>query len=126
MNGGCFRYHTGEIVRVGDRVISEGRRYGVVQWISLPGSREAEAECAPEGTVTIAENVNGIMSLAAHYLAAEGNNVAWRTTLFLRRGSVIRTPYGSGTVPWPYECGLYGGGLAPGCEEDNATQRLDG
>ena len=105
MKRDCFRYHTGEVVCVGDRVMSEGRLYGVVQSITFPGTNAAELEGDPDGSVTIGENVNGIMSLSAHHPATEWDSVAWKTTVFLRRGAVITSPYGSGTVRWPYEPG---------------------
>ena len=103
-----FRYHTGEVVRVGDRVLSEGRLYAVVQQISLPGSREAEAECDVSGAVFIAENVNGIMNTFACHPLTEKDSIAWKTTVFLRRGTIVELPRGTGTVPWPYETALPG------------------
>jgi hypothetical protein len=104
MSVGCFRYHSGETVRLGDRVFFEGRHYGVVQAISLPDTEEAEAECDPEGSVMVAENVGGIMGMCLCH-PTQGENVGWRTTVFLHRGEAATLPRGSGAMPWPYEPG---------------------
>lgn len=104
MSAECFRYHSGEPVRLGDRVLSEGRHYGVVQAISLPNTIEADAECDPEGSVTVGENVDGIMNMCMFH-PAQKDNVAWRTTIFLHRGKAVTLARGSGTTAWPYESG---------------------
>jgi hypothetical protein len=103
-----LRYSTGEIVQVGDRVIYEDW-YGVVIEIVLPDSDDNLHW--PHYGITIALNKRGIEEING--TPATDENVMWRITKFLHRGTLIPLPYGSGTRPWPYEQGPFGGGPAP-------------
>lgn len=110
-------YGSEEVVCVGDRVIVEGRWYGVVQDIALPGSSMADLMQTPDGGVLFGVNEQGVMTLS--FICPDDGSErpgwysAWKATKFLHRGSIIELPLGVGTVAWPYEPGPYAGGLAP-------------
>jgi hypothetical protein len=111
-----FKYWTGEAILPGDRVVSDDRFYGVVEWITLPNTELAEMEKAPDGGVTVAENVHGVVSYAfCSPSDSHGIMKSYRLE-FIRRGSVIsHVPGAPGGAPWPYETGPFGGGTKQDC-----------
>lgn len=99
----------------GDRVVSDDRFYGIVQWITLPNTELAEMEKAPDGGVTVVANVQGVTSYV--FYSPDGHGTIQSHLLeFIRRGTVIKIEYGHGGAPWAYETGPFGGGTKRDCE----------
>lgn len=96
---------------LGDRVISDDRRFGVIEGITLPDTEDARMHNAPNGGVTVAENSAGTRGYAfVTPTIDDGVIVDWMLR-FISRGTIKLAPYGSGTTPWPYEPGPYNGGI---------------
>ena len=105
-----FAYSTGEAIQLGDRVISDDRRYGVVTKIIAPDTNDADTNGMPDGGVELAENCDGVTGFVVHPASQKTTTMTeWRLR-FIRRGPPVHFAYG-GTPRWPCEPGPYKGGL---------------
>ena len=103
-----YTYYGTEVdVCVGDRVVVDGRWYGVVQNIIFPNTPDAELWQAIEGGVVLGINDHGVMTLSLLLVNNENNKpnwyTDWKTTKYMHRGVAMELPPGKGTIPWPYE-----------------------
>lgn len=57
-----FHYYTGEVVKIGDRVLTAGGHRGVVEEIIEPGPDAAKWYDCPNGGVRIIEDWDGVPS----------------------------------------------------------------
>ena len=105
-----FSYSTHEAIEVGDRVISDDRRYGVVTKIIHPRTNDAVAYAIPNGGVEVAEHCDGLTGFVVHPAPDETSVMTDWKLRFIRRGPPISFSYG-GTPRWPCEPGPYNGGL---------------
>lgn len=80
-----LRYVSGEVVAIGDTVITGNGNQGIIEKLLYPGTEEAKAFACPEGGVLVQEDWNGDKGYLSIEIPPDRVDEEWADVKFVRR-----------------------------------------